>query len=324
MTTEDFGSQRFQRALASTDATLLAEPLQLGSFYCHAAIKRGGQGTVYLGTGDDQARSRVCVIKTFNDSDPDTLERAERSIRIQLALLDKASDYPTALFSRDDQIRPAPWVPDILAWNLDGSLPWVAQDFRGPSLTRALSNGVADRSGRDHRDQRADKDVRTWLLSQIADAVEFAHMHDVIHRDLKPDNILVERVEASHLMVESVALCDFDLSKSREHTTLTQSAVGMGTFGYAAPEQFWVSARDVTPACDVYAVAMVAVRLFTGLEPWDAMVGPDLMHMRLDPSVAGHLGSKREWVERALSFNPTDRPSFKELHPKLYGPEADR
>lgn len=324
MTTEDFGSQRFQRALKSTGARLIDEPIQLGSFYSHAEIARGGQGTVYLGTGDDQARSRVCIIKTFTESDRATLDRAERSVRIQLRLLDKATDYPAVLFSRDEQIRPAPWVPDILAWDLSSSLPWVAQDFRGPSLTRALSNGVADRIGRSDRDQRTGKDVRTWLLSQIVDAVEFAHTHDVIHRDLKPDNILVERVEASHVMVESVALCDFDLSKSREHSTLTQSAVGMGTFGYAAPEQFWVSARDVTPACDVYSVAMVAVRLFTGLDPWDAMVGPDLMHLRLDPSVAGQLGSKRQWVESALSFSPTDRPSLKELHPKLYGPEAGR
>jgi hypothetical protein len=269
--TEGFGSRRFQRALKSTGARLLDEPIQLGSFYCHAAIARGGQGTVFLGSGDDRALSRVCVIKTFADPEQDALDRAERSIRIQLRLLDEATTYPAALFPRDEQIRPAPRVPDILAWDWSGSAPWVAQDFRGPNLKRALANGVADGSGRSDRDQRTDTGVRTWLLSQIVDAVEFAHMHDVIHRDLKPDDILVERVGASHLMVESVALCDFDLSKSRDHTTLTQTGAIMGTPGYSAPEQLWGNARDVTTAADVYAVAMVAVRLFTGLEPRDAM-----------------------------------------------------
>lgn len=322
--TPNFGSQRFQRVLKSTGASLLAEPIQHGSFYCHAVIARGGQGTVFLGTGDEQALSRICVIKTFADLDEETLSRADRSIRTQLALLDKAVDFPAPMFLRDEQIRPAPWVPDILAWDLDAAAPWVAQDFRGPNLRRALANGLADGSGRSHRDRRTDKDVRTWLLSQIVSAVEFLHMHGVIHRDLKPDNVLVERVEAPHRLSESVALCDFDLSKSQDHTTLTQTGAKMGTRGYSAPEQFWGSARDATTASDIYAVAMMAIFLFTGREPWEVMAGPDLMHLRLDPAVAEELGSKREWVEQALSFSPEDRPPLGALGPKLYGPEADR
>ncbi len=315
---------RFQRALESTGAERLTEPIKHGSFYCHAVIARGGQGTVFLGTGDDRALSRVCVIKTFTSSDQDTLDRADRSVRIQLALLDKASDFPAPMYPRDEQIRPGPWVPDILAWDLEAAAPWVAQDFRGPNLRRCLVNGREVQTGRSRRDQRTDRDVRTWLLSQIVSAVEFVHMHGVVHRDLKPDNILVERVEAHHLLSESVALCDFDLSKSQGQTTLTQTAVGMGTLGYSAPEQLWISAREVTAASDVYAVAMLTVFLFTGREPWDVMVGTNLMHLRLDPAVAERLGSKREWVEQALSFTPEDRPPLGALHPKLYGPDADR
>ncbi len=257
MTSDNFGSMRFQRALESTGAERLDEPIKHGSFYCHAVIARGGQGTVFLGTGDDRALSRVCVIKTFSNSDQETLDRADRSVRTQLALLDKASDFPAPMYPRDEQIRPGPWVPDILAWDLEATAPWVAQDFRGPNLRRCLVNGLGVRSSRSRPDQRTERDVRTWLLSQIVSAVEFVHMHGVVHRDLKPDNILVERVEAHHLLSESVALCDFDLSKSQGQTTLTQTAVGMGTPGYSAPEQLWISARAVTPASDVYAVAML-------------------------------------------------------------------
>lgn len=126
------------------------------------------------------------------------------------------------------------------------------------------------------------------------------------------------------MLSESVALCDFDLSKGQGQTTLTRTAVGLGTHGYSAPEQLWISARAVTPASDVYAVAMVAVFLFTGQEPLDVMVGPDLTRLRLDPAIAERLGSKREWVEQALSFTPEDRPSLDALHRKLYGPDADR
>ena len=59
VTSESLGSQRFQRALKSTGAELLAAPIKHGSFYCHAVIARGGQGTVFLATGDDGALSRI-------------------------------------------------------------------------------------------------------------------------------------------------------------------------------------------------------------------------------------------------------------------------
>lgn len=324
MTADNFGSMRFQRALKITGANLLDEPIQHGSFFSHAVIARGGQGTVFLGTGDDRAMSRVCVIKTFSDSEQDALNRAARSMQAQLELLDKASDYPAPMYPRDEQIRPGPWVPDILAWDLEAAAPWVAQDFRGPNLRRALANGIADRSCRSDRDQRTDADVRTWLLSQIVSAVEFVHMHGVVHRDLKPDNILVERVETHHLLSESVALCDFDLARGQGQTTLTQTAVGMGTPGYSAPEQLWISARKVTPASDVYAVGMLTIYLFTGREPWDVMVGSDLTRLRLSPSIAQLLGRRREWVEQALSFAPDDRPPLDALHRKLYGPDTSR
>lgn len=321
--TQTFGSQRFRRALESTGASKLDQPVRHGSFYGHAVIARGGQGTVLLGTGDERALSRVCVIKTFTHSDEATLARADRSIRAQLGLMNEAVDFPAALFPRDEQIRPAPWIPDILAWDLDAATPWVAQDFRGPNLAKALDGGLAEPAGRRLRDHRTDKGVRTWLLSQIVSAVEFLHMHGVIHRDLKPENILVERVNIDHRLSESVALCDFDLSKGQGQTQLTQTAVGMGTHGYSAPEQLMISSRAVTTAGDVYSVAMLAIYLFAGQQPWEVMLGSDPTRMQLDPAVAERLGSKREWVEQALSFAPQDRPPLDALHSKLYGRDAD-
>lgn len=106
--------------------------------------------------------------------------------------------------------------------------------------------------------------------------------------------------------------------KTQGHT-LTQTAVGMGTPGYSAPEQLWIGARDVTRAADVYSVAMVAVFLFTGREPQEVLTGRDPMHLRLDPSAADELGEKREWIEQALSFAPDHRPPLDALDSQLYG-----
>ena len=322
MTNTAFGSQRFRRALKATGAHRLATPVTHGSFYGHATIAEGGQGTVYLATGDAHALSRVCVIKTFSASAQETADRARRSIRIQLDLLDKASSWPAALLSSDDQIRPTPWVPDILAWDLESQVLWVAQEFRGPNLRRFLENGVEQKADRRSRDRRTRRQVMDWLLSQIADAVEFLHKQGVVHRDLKPDNILVERVESDHMLSESVALCDLDLSKGQSQTTLTQTGRGMGTPGYSAPEQLWLGARDVTEAADVYALGMVAVFLYTGRGPQEVMIGSDLMKMKLDPALAEMLGSKREWVEQALSFRPEERPPVEALQRSIYGPDS--
>ncbi|MBL8777436.1 MAG: protein kinase [Acidimicrobiales bacterium] len=324
MRKETLGSQRFRRALKATGADLLDAPLSYGSFYCHAEIAQGGQGTVFLGTGDIEALSRVCVIKTFSESDTDTIDRAWRSIRIQLGLLDQASVCPHPLYPRDDQIRPTPWVPDILAWDLKSEVPWVAQDFRGPNLRGYLANGFGPETDPGDRNHSASDLVTDRLMSQIAFAVEFVHMQGVVHRDLKPDNILVEQIDWSHMLFESIALCDFDLSRSRRHTTLTQSAVGMGTRGYSAPEQLLLGARDVTTASDVYAVGMLAVFLYTGKEPRQAMVGADPTKLKLDPSAAERLGNKREWVEQALSFHPEERPRLEALGRTFYGRDGRR
>ena len=312
MTKDVFGSQRFRRALKATGADLLDDPMKHGSFYCHAEVAQGGQGTVYLGTGDDQALSRLCVIKTFSESDRDTIARAGRSIRTQLGLLDEASMRPAPLYPRDDQIRPTPWVPDILAWDLKSQVPWVAQDFRGPNLRRYLANGVGPETDRSYRNRWASGLARDRLLSQIAFAVEFVHMQGVVHRDLKPDNILVEQIDSDHMLFESIALCDFDLAKGRGQTTLTQTAVGMGTFGYSAPEQLWGGGRDVTKASDVYAVGMLAVFLYSEREPGEVMIGSDLTTLNwMTPPLRRSATSESGWSKRSR----TDRRSAHHCKP---------
>lgn len=201
-------------------------------------------------------------------------------------------------------------------------MPWVAQDFRGPNLRRYLANGVGPETDRRYRNRWASGLARDRLLSQIADAVQFVHMQGVVHRDLKPDNILVEQIDSDHMLFESIALCDFDLAKGRGQTTLTQTAVGMGTFGYSAPEQLWVGARDVTKASDVYAVGMLAVFLYSEREPGEVMIGSDLTTLKLDDAAAETLGNKREWVEQALSYRPEERPPLQALQGSIYGSDA--
>lgn len=300
-------SRRFLTASRVTRATRLETPINVGSFYCHASIARGGQGEVFLATGDPHARSRVSVVKTFLTSDDDTLRRAARSIDAELGLIDAAH-----IAVRPSLACSTPWVADVLAWDMEAPTPWVAHEFRGPNLRMHRTYGaqLPGRTDAQLRSMGADPEPSPDLMLALLSAVRFVHGHGVLHRDLKPDNVLVEwRGNRSR-----VVLCDFDLARGQGQTTITQFGAGMGTLGYTAPEQYFAMG-PVTRASDVYSVAMLIVYLHTGLEPLDVMSGDSFETWGLDPEVGAQLGEHREWVEQAVSFFPERRPALEDLFP---------
>ncbi len=109
-----------------------------------------------------------------------------------------------------------------------------------------------------------------WLF-QVLQALAAAHDRGVVHRDVKPDNILIRRDG-------SIALGDFGIARIRdvEFTHRTRPGIAMGTAGYMAPEQR-EDARSVGPPADIYAVGATLYASITGLEP------PDLFAAHLDP-----------------------------------------
>lgn len=131
-------------------------------------------------------------------------------------------------------------------------------------------------------------------------------MDAFVHCDLKPDNILVERVDPHHLLSESIALYNFELSTGRDDTTLTQTSVGNGDAGLLGTGAVVVSARNLVPASDIYAVAMLALFPFTRRELQDVMIGSDLLHLPMDTAAADQLGNKR--VGGAGARPPPGRP----------------
>lgn len=96
------------------------------------------------------------------------------------------------------------------------------------------------------------------ILKGVASALDFAHARGVIHRDVKPANILLTQDGKPKL-------ADFDLVRALDSTGGTRTGGGMGSFYYAAPEA-QTDARDATTACDVYSLAATAVFLLNGRE----------------------------------------------------------
>lgn len=109
------------------------------------------------------------------------------------------------------------------------------------------------------------------ILRDVADALSYAHAHGVIHRDVKPDNILLDR-ETGRPMVT-----DFGIARAAEaDTRLTATGVAVGTPAYMSPEQA-LGQHDVDGRSDIYSLAVVAYQTLTGELPFRAASTPAMM-----------------------------------------------
>ena len=117
------------------------------------------------------------------------------------------------------------------------------------------------------RAERPDLATRLRLLIEIAEAVAFAHRNFVVHRDLKPLNVIVDREGHPHLL-------DFGIARllgDSDEETLTRTGVRPLSPGYAAPEQ--LRGDDVGTAADVYALGVIGYELLCGARPFDRQGG---------------------------------------------------
>jgi len=156
------------------------------------------------------------------------------------------------------------------------------------------------------------------LLAPIARALNYAHSHNVIHRDVKPSNILI--TESGEPM-----LTDFGIAKILDlegGQTLTGTGVGIGTPEYMAPEQ-WTG--EITPAVDIYSLGVVFYELVTGHKPYNADTpAAVLIKLISDPLpkpskfIPGLPEKVEQVIFKALAKKPADRyQSMEELEKAL-------
>ncbi|WP_433719057.1 serine/threonine-protein kinase [Actinoplanes sp. CA-051413] len=151
------------------------------------------------------------------------------------------------------------------------------------------------------------------LLAQVAAALAEAHTLGVVHRDVKPDNILLQTVDGR----ADARLTDFGIARVVDAAGLTTPHAIIGTPHYMAPEV--ISGADAGPAADVYAVGVVLYELLTGHTPYTGEPLAVLRH-HLDDVVARPPGvSDPAWavIESCLDKDPDRRPAGDELAPIL-------
>ena len=134
------------------------------------------------------------------------------------------------------------------------------------------------------------------ILRQICDALEYAHRQGVIHRDIKPDNILID--QEGRVRIADFGLAKLGDSSEIQDKTLTRSGVMMGTMNYMAPEQM-VNSADVDSRADIFSTGVVLYEMLTGELP--------IGSFELPSSRGGGNVHLDKIVKKALSRDPDKR-----------------
>jgi serine/threonine-protein kinase len=143
------------------------------------------------------------------------------------------------------------------------------------------------------------------IIEQACDGLQYAHRHGVVHRDVKPGNLLRARDGA-------VKLADFGIAKATEQSSITQVGSVLGTASYLAPEQ--ARGEEAGPRADVYSLGVVAYQLISGRLPYEAKSLTELALKQqqeepptLDTLVAAVGPELADAVAMALALRPADR-----------------
>ncbi|MDR6906041.1 hypothetical protein J2X63_001727 [Agromyces sp. 3263] len=243
-------------------------------------IGRGGMATVYRGV--DLALGRPVAVKVFA-AEAEGLDDAQRR-RSETALL--ASLSHRALVRLYDASRDPATGREFLVMELV-----EGRDLR--ETLRLGPLGPADAAG---------------LLADLAEALHVIHDRGIVHRDVKPANVLLE---PAHLPSRTwnAKLADFGIARLIDDARITRAGLLVGTPGYVSPEQ--VTGRPPSPASDVYSLGLLVLEARTGETPFP---GPAVeaagARLARDPDIPAALGE--DWVAllRAMTARePGDRPS---------------
>jgi serine/threonine protein kinase len=255
----------------------LADGVEFAGYTVVSRLGRGGMATVYLAR--EPGIERAVALKVMPEDLVDDAHfgaRFEQEARI-IASLDHPGIVPLYRFGVHDGV---PWM----------ALRYVDGGDLGARLAVARSAAEV-----------------LPILRATAAALDHAHRHGVVHRDLKPQNVLVSRDGAAYL-------ADFGVAKLLEGSTRLRTITGgfVGTPAYMAPEQ--ALGEAVGPRTDVYALAVICFQWLTGQLPYDADTPAAVLLKHVESPLPAHALARlsnpvAEVLRRGLAKAPRKRPA---------------
>jgi len=236
----------------------------------------GGMASVFL-CEDERLGRKVAVKRLHADSPTDVEQRFRREAKLGASL-----NHPNVVSVFDT------------ATDEDGVLI-VMEYVEGHPLRQLLRHGPL----------RPEEVCR--IVDDLGDALDHAHAQGVIHRDVKPSNVLI-RTDGM------TKLADLGIATAADDTPITRSGILLGTAAYMAPEQ--LDGRGAEPASDIYALAAIAFETLSGQKPREGKTPMEIAHSM---ATAGPPNLRDAWprapaaaarvLERGMALDPEDRPA---------------
>lgn len=257
------------------------DPEQIGPWQIVNRLGAGGMGIVYMGNNGTRAAA-VKIVREFLLEDPSSRARLSREVAILRKIKGK-------------------YVAEIVGADIDSNPAWIATNYvDGPSLKTLIDN-------------EGPLSEQKWLelAYGLMSALNAVHNAGVIHRDVKPSNILMSATGPK--------LIDFGISFSSDATSLTRTGMVAGTPAWFSPEQF--EGTKITGAVDNFAAGTVLYFAATGTNPWgrDDTSVANTMHMILnqDADFSELTEIQREIISLLHKKSPKERSTASEILSRL-------
>lgn len=261
---------------------LPADPSAIAGYRLLGRLGAGGMGVVYLGRTDTGALAAVKVTHADQADQADFRARFRREVEAARKVV-------------------SPWAVPVTGADPDAPEPWMATAFvPGPSLGEAVrAHGPLP-----------ERSVRI-LGGSIARALAAVHAAGIVHRDVKPGNVL--------LAIDGPRLIDFGIARATGETGLTSADMVIGTPGFLAPEQAEARADVIGPPADVFALGCLLAFATTGRPPFGTGALDALLYRTVHdaPDLAGVPEELLPLLTACLAKDPAARPTAAELAARL-------
>ncbi|MFE4409893.1 serine/threonine-protein kinase [Streptomyces sp. NPDC056821] len=264
------------------------EPATVGPYRLLGRLGSGGMGRVYLGRSAGGRTVAVKIVHPHFALDEEFRARFRREVEAARRV-------------------GGAWTAPVLDADPEAPVPWVATAYAaGPSLAAAIADAGP----------LPEHSVRV-LGAGLAEALAAVHELGLVHRDVKPSNVL--------LTLDGPLLIDFGIARATDGTaSLTSTGVSVGSPGYMSPEQ--ILGKGVTGAADVFSLGAVLVHAATGEPPFPGDSSAALLYkvVHEEPELGSLSGDLRVLAAACLAKDPGARPGPGEVARRLAPEGASR